>query len=79
MLEEAGVSTLAGSDFGQVAGDHVRISYANSQANLALALEAVGSRVQAVRHWKTFLQRSDVDPPSATFARARLAELSEAQ
>lgn len=39
MLEEAGVSTLAGSDFGQVAGDHVRISYANSQANLALALE----------------------------------------
>jgi tetratricopeptide (TPR) repeat protein len=53
--------------------------FADAHFNLALALEAVGSRVQAVRHWKTFLQRSDVDPPSATFARARLAELSEAQ
>ena len=39
MLEEAGVSMTAGTDFGAVATDHVRLSYANSQANLATALE----------------------------------------
>jgi len=39
LLEEAGVSTLSGTAFGQVATDSVRVSYANSQANLALALE----------------------------------------
>ncbi len=39
LLTEAGVSVLAGSDFGEVATDHVRISYANSRANLRLALE----------------------------------------
>ena len=39
MLEEAGVSMVAGTDFGDVASDHVRISYANSQANLDIALD----------------------------------------
>ena len=39
MLEEAGVSMTAGTDFGAVATGHVRLSYANSQANLMKALE----------------------------------------
>jgi aspartate/methionine/tyrosine aminotransferase len=39
LLTEAGVSVLAGAGFGQVAVDHVRISYANSRDNLKLALE----------------------------------------
>jgi len=43
MLEEAGVSMVAGSDFGQVAGAHVRISYANSQDNIRSALERMAT------------------------------------
>ena len=39
LLTEAGVSVLAGTDFGDVAVDQVRISYANSRANLRLAIE----------------------------------------
>jgi aspartate/methionine/tyrosine aminotransferase len=39
MLEEAGVSMTAGADFGAVATSHVRLSYANSRANLMKALE----------------------------------------
>jgi aspartate/methionine/tyrosine aminotransferase len=39
MLREAGVSVLGGSAFGRVGVDHVRVSYANSQANLRRALE----------------------------------------
>ena len=39
MLYEAGVSVLGGSAFGRVGVDHVRVSYANSQANLRRALE----------------------------------------
>ena len=39
LLHEAGVCVLPGTAFGGLGGDHVRISYANSQANL---LEALG-------------------------------------
>ena len=39
MLYEAGVSVLGGSAFGRVGVDHIRVSYANSQANLRRALE----------------------------------------
>ena len=39
LLYEAGVSTVAGTAFGRVGTDSVRMSYANSQANLRLALE----------------------------------------
>jgi aspartate/methionine/tyrosine aminotransferase len=42
MLYEGGVSVLAGSAFGRVGVDHVRISYANSQANLQRALARIG-------------------------------------
>jgi aspartate aminotransferase len=38
-LYEAGVSVLAGTAFGQVGRDHIRISYANSQAKIREALD----------------------------------------
>ena len=41
LLMEAGVSVLAGSAFGGQAPGSIRISYANSQANLTRALERV--------------------------------------
>ena len=43
LLHEAGVCVLPGTAFGGLGGDHIRISYANSQANL---LEALG-RIRA--------------------------------
>ena len=43
LLQEAGVCVLPGSAFGGYGDDHIRISYANSQANL---LEALG-RIRA--------------------------------
>ena len=39
LLHEAGVSVLAGTAFGQHARDSIRVSYANSQQNLLIALE----------------------------------------
>jgi aspartate/methionine/tyrosine aminotransferase len=45
MLNEAGVCVLAGTAFGQAAGDHVRISYANSQENLRRALDRMAELV----------------------------------
>jgi aspartate aminotransferase len=39
LLDEAGVAVLAGSAFGAQGADHLRISYANSRANLTDALE----------------------------------------
>jgi aspartate aminotransferase len=44
LLHDAGVSVLAGTAFGRVGRDHLRISYANSQANISTALE----RIQAL-------------------------------
>ncbi len=39
LLDESGVAVLAGSAFGQVGRDNLRLSYANSLANLSAALE----------------------------------------
>ncbi len=39
LLDEIGVSVLSGTAFGQVGANHLRISYANSQANIEMALE----------------------------------------
>ncbi len=39
LLDEAGVALLAGSAFGEVGRENLRISYANSQENLARALD----------------------------------------
>jgi len=44
LLREAGVCVLAGTAFGSVGRNHIRISYANSRANLAEAL----ARIRAV-------------------------------
>ena len=41
LLHEAGVCVLAGTAFGGHGGDHVRISYANSRANLTEALARI--------------------------------------
>jgi aspartate/methionine/tyrosine aminotransferase len=41
LLEEAGVALLAGSAFGQAGRDNLRISYANSHANLDRALHRI--------------------------------------
>jgi aspartate aminotransferase len=43
LLDEAGVAVLAGSAFGQVGRDNLRLSYANSQENLRAALERMGA------------------------------------
>ena len=39
LLDEAGVAVLAGSAFGQVGADNLRLSYANSRENLERALK----------------------------------------
>jgi aspartate aminotransferase len=41
LLEEADVAVLAGTAFGAEGADHLRLSYANSQANLHRALERI--------------------------------------
>jgi aspartate/methionine/tyrosine aminotransferase len=41
LLYDGGVCVLSGTAFGQVGADHIRISYANSQANLRRALERI--------------------------------------
>jgi aspartate/methionine/tyrosine aminotransferase len=48
LLDEAGVAVLAGSAFGQVGKDHLRLSYANSQQNLTLALDRIGRFIEAL-------------------------------
>ena len=41
MLYEGGVCVLSGTAFGKVSPNHIRISYANSQDNLKLALQRI--------------------------------------
>ena len=43
LLEEAGVSVIAGTAFGQTATHAIRISYANSRENLHSALDRIGA------------------------------------
>jgi aspartate/methionine/tyrosine aminotransferase len=49
LLHEAGVCVLAGTAFGGVGTDHIRISYANSRENLSRALERIGEFVASAR------------------------------
>jgi len=42
LLAEAGVAVLPGSAFGRFGKDNLRISYANSRANLTLAIDRIG-------------------------------------
>ena len=46
LLQEAGVSVLAGTAFGEVGTDHIRLSYATSTANLEEALVRIRSVVE---------------------------------
>ena len=48
LLQDAGVAVLAGSAFGRVGVDNLRISYANSRENLALALERMRDFLEAL-------------------------------
>ena len=48
LLLEADVCVLAGTAFGGIATDHIRISYANSRENLTRALERIGGFVEAL-------------------------------
>jgi aspartate aminotransferase len=48
LLEEAGVAVLAGTAFGAEGAGHLRLSYANSQANLSHALERMGAFLGAL-------------------------------
>jgi aspartate aminotransferase len=48
LLAETGVCVLAGTAFGQVGRDHIRISYANSRENLAEALARIRGFVEAL-------------------------------
>jgi aspartate/methionine/tyrosine aminotransferase len=43
LLDEAGVAVLAGSAFGRVGVDNLRLSYANSKENLRRALDRIGT------------------------------------
>jgi aspartate/methionine/tyrosine aminotransferase len=45
LLQEAGVSVLSGTAFGGFGRDHIRVSYANSRANLAEGLRRIRSVV----------------------------------
>ena len=42
LLEEAGVATIGGPDFGVHGEGYIRLSYANSAENIARALERMG-------------------------------------
>ncbi|MBI2762331.1 MAG: pyridoxal phosphate-dependent aminotransferase [Chloroflexi bacterium] len=46
LLNEAGVCVLAGSAFGEVGSNHIRISYANSRPNLSEALGRIRNVVE---------------------------------
>ena len=48
LLEEAGVALLAGSAFGNVGIENLRISYANSEENLGKALERMANFLEAL-------------------------------
>ncbi|MBM3804106.1 MAG: pyridoxal phosphate-dependent aminotransferase [Acidimicrobiia bacterium] len=46
LLNSAGVAVLSGSSFGEYGEGHIRISYANSMANLTKAVERIGEAVR---------------------------------
>jgi aspartate/methionine/tyrosine aminotransferase len=48
LLHEAGVCVLAGTAFGHVGTEHIRISYANSRDNLTEALGRIGRFVEGL-------------------------------
>ena len=49
LLHETGVATLSGTAFGDAGNGYLRISYANSQANLKEALRRIAGAVKKIR------------------------------
>jgi aspartate/methionine/tyrosine aminotransferase len=49
LLNDAGVSVLSGTAFGQVGANHLRVSYANSRENITAALERMRTVVEPVK------------------------------
>ena len=47
LLEEAGVATIGGPDFGVYGEGYIRLSYANSRENIARALTRIGEFLQS--------------------------------
>ncbi len=47
LLEEAGVATIGGPDFGAHGAGYLRVSYANSEDNIARALKRIGGFIDA--------------------------------
>jgi len=45
LLNEAGVATLAGTDFGKYGEGYIRLSYATSQENIKKGLERMNTVV----------------------------------
>jgi aspartate/methionine/tyrosine aminotransferase len=48
LLNEAGVATLAGSDFGKYGEGYIRLSYANSLENLQKGLDRIKTAVAKI-------------------------------
>jgi aspartate/methionine/tyrosine aminotransferase len=48
LLNEGGVSALAGTAFGRVGRNHLRFSYANSRENIAEAMSRMRTVVEAL-------------------------------
>jgi len=48
LLEEAGVSVLAGTSFGEHGEGYIRISFANSQANIVEAISRIADWVSGL-------------------------------
>jgi aspartate/methionine/tyrosine aminotransferase len=48
-LEEAGVATLSGTDFGNYGEGYLRLSYATSLENIKKALERINTAVMKLK------------------------------
>jgi aspartate aminotransferase len=48
LLQEAGVSVLSGTAFGEVGTNHIRLSYANSRAQISRAIEKMRGALEPV-------------------------------
>ncbi len=49
LLDEYGVAGVAGTSFGDAGEGYLRLSYANSEANIQKALDRIGEAAKAVR------------------------------
>ncbi|CAA9551969.1 MAG: Aspartate aminotransferase [uncultured Thermomicrobiales bacterium] len=49
LLEEHGVAAIAGTSFGAAGEGYLRLSYANSEANLTRALDRIATSVRSIR------------------------------